>query len=77
MRGERCRVQYIFGLSGNRALCGLAYEDAGDVKVRRAKTGADEMRSLADFAMPPAPGDAKAGSWLGWRRRRGASMPAT
>ena len=47
---EENGVDYIFGLAGNRALGALAYEVADDLKVRRAKAGADRMRSFADFA---------------------------
>ena len=43
-------VDYIFGLSGNRALHALAYDVADDLKVRRAEAGADRMRSFAAFA---------------------------
>ena len=43
-------VDYIFGLSGNRALHALAYEMADDLKVRRAEAGADRMRAFAAFA---------------------------
>ena len=46
---EENRVQYIFGLAGNRALYALAYEVADDLKVRHAKAGADRIRSFADF----------------------------
>ena len=37
-------VDYIFGLSGNRALHRLAYDVANAVRVRRAEAGADKMR---------------------------------
>ena len=47
---EENGVDYIFGLSGNRALHALAYEMADDLKVRRAEAGADRMRSFAAFA---------------------------
>ena len=47
---EENGVDYIFGLAGNRALHALAYEVADDLKVRRAKAGADRMRSFAAFA---------------------------
>ena len=43
-------VDYIFGLSGNRALHALAYEMADDLKVRLAEAGADRMRAFAAFA---------------------------
>ena len=42
-------VGYIFGLAGNAALHGLVRNDADDLKARRAKAGADRMRSFADF----------------------------
>ena len=43
-------VDYIFGLSGNRALHALAYEMADDLKVHRAEAGADRMRAFTAFA---------------------------
>ena len=48
VRGEHRRL-YIFDLSGNRALATLAYEVAGDLKARRAGTGADRMRNFTAF----------------------------
>ena len=49
-------ADYIFGLAGNAALHGLAYEVADDLKVRRAEAGAERVRGFADFAYA-------AGSW--------------
>ena len=66
---EENGVDYIFGLAGNRALHALAYEVADDVKVRRAKAGADRMRSVAAF-------DYAARSW-GRERRVVARLEAT
>ena len=54
-------VDYIFGLAGNAALHGLAYETADDLKVRRAEAGTDRMRGFASF-------DYAAGSWKRERR---------
>ena len=42
-------VDYIFGLSGNSVLRALADEAADDLKVRRAKAGAEKMRTFAAF----------------------------
>ncbi len=42
-------VDFIFGLAGNTALHGLAYDVADDLKVRRAEAGADRMRGFAAF----------------------------
>jgi len=53
-------VDFIFGLAGNTALHGLAYDVADDLKVRRAEAGADRMRGFAAF-------DYAARSW---RRKR-------
>ena len=47
---EENGVDYIFGLSGNRALHRLAYDVAADLGVRRAEAGADRMRGFAAFA---------------------------
>ena len=47
---EENGVDYIFGLAGNRAIHALAYEVADDVRVRRAKAGADRMRSFTTLA---------------------------
>ena len=46
---EKNGVDYIFGIAGNRALAALAYEVADDLKVRRAKAGAEKMRSVTAF----------------------------
>ena len=54
-------VDYIFGLSGNSVLRALADEAADDLKVRRAKAGAEKMRGFAEFAYA-------AGSWKRNRR---------
>ena len=54
-------ADYIFGLAGNAALHGLAYEVADDLKVRRAEAGAERVRGFADFAYA-------AGSWNRQRR---------
>ena len=43
-------VDYIFGLAGNAALHGLAYDAGDDLKVRRAEAGADKIRGFAAFA---------------------------
>ena len=53
-------VDYIFGLAGNAALHGLAYDAGDDLKVRRAEAGADKIRGFASF-------DYAARSW---RRKR-------
>ena len=66
---EENGVDYIFGLAGNRALHALAYEVADDLKVRRAKAGAEKMRSFAAFAYA-------ARSW-GCERRVMARLEAT
>ena len=42
-------VDYIFGLAGNAALHGLAYDAGDDLKVRRAEAGADKIRGFASF----------------------------
>ena len=62
-------VDYIFGLSGNRALHRLAYDVADDLRVRRAEAGADRMRGFAAFAYA-------ARSW-GRERRVIARLEAT
>ena len=62
-------VDYIFGLSGNRALHALAYEVVDDLKVRRAEAGADRMRTFAAFTYA-------ARSW-GRERRVVARLEAT
>ena len=53
-------VDYIFGLAGNAALHGLAYDAGDDLEVRRAEAGADKIRGFASF-------DYAARSW---RRKR-------
>ena len=40
-------VDYVFRLSGNRALHALAYDVADDLRVRRAEADADRMRRFA------------------------------
>ena len=62
-------VEFIFGLAGNAALHGLAYEVGDDLKVRRAEAGADRMRGFADF-------DYAARSW-NRKRRVVARLEAT
>ena len=47
---EENGVDYIFGLSGNRALHALAYDVADDLKVRRVEACADRMRTFAALA---------------------------
>ncbi len=61
-------VDYIFGLAGNTALHGLAYDVADDLKVRRAEAGAERMCGFASF-------DYAAGSWRR-KRRVVAPLPA-
>ena len=58
---EENGVDYIFGLAGNPVLHRLAYDVAGDLKVRRAEAGAEKMRSFAAF-------DYAARSWNRERR---------
>ena len=53
-------VDYIFGLAGDAALHGLAYDAGDDLKVRRAEAVADKMRGFASFDC--------AARW--WRRKR-------
>jgi hypothetical protein len=62
-------VDFIFGLAGNAALHGLAWEVGDDVRVRRAEAGADRMRGFADF-------DYAARSW-NRKRRVVARLEAT
>ena len=54
-------VDYIFGLTGNAVLHGLAYDAGDDLKVRRAEAGADKIRGFASF-------DYAARSWRRNRR---------
>ena len=49
-------VDYIFGLSGNRALHRLAYDVANAVRVRCAEASADKMRGFAASPTPPVAG---------------------